>query len=112
MSSLEWKFFVIWNNDIKDLPFHQELAIIPNRKFRYDFAWPDLKVVLELDGGIWSGGGHTTGSGKTRDCEKDWLAFVNGWTVIRWTPNMITSKNIRTLADKLSCKKILQSTAT
>jgi len=75
-----------------------EHAGIAGRKFRFDFAWADQKVALEIDGGIWmKRGGHTTGTGKRRDCEKDFEAALQGWTVIRWTPDMITTENCEKL---------------
>ena len=35
------------------------------RRWRFDFAWPDQMVALEVEGGIWKGkfGGHTSGKG-------------------------------------------------
>ena len=109
-SGPERRFAMFWNTDIKDLPFEREIRLIKGRDFRFDFVWIELKVALEIDGGIWTVGGHTSGAGKSRDCEKDWLACLEGWQVIRWTPDMITFENIRKLADKLSRKKILQGT--
>lgn len=28
------------------------------RKFRFDFAWPNLKLGIEIEGAIWSKGAH------------------------------------------------------
>lgn len=79
-----------------------EVKGIPGRKYRFDFAWRYFGVALEIDGGIWlKKGGHTTGTGKTRDCQKDWLAYQHGWTVIRWTPAMITPENCQILYKQL-----------
>jgi hypothetical protein len=60
------------------------------RKFRADFAWPDRKIVLEVDGGTWSGGRHTSGAGYERDADKSNLAQLNGWRVLR-----VTNKHIK-----------------
>lgn len=61
----------------------------PKRKWRLDFAWPDRKVAMEVDGGTWSGGRHTRGAGYEKDCEKLNEAALMGWTVLRVTADMV-----------------------
>lgn len=52
--------------------------------------WPRSKYVLiDVQGGVWIKGGHTTGIGITRDCEKYSLAAVAGYRVILCTPAQI-----------------------
>ena len=63
-----------------------EFRFHPTRKFRFDFAWPDHKLGLEIDGGVWTGGRHTRPKGFIRDQEKTNLAAVEGWQVLRVTP--------------------------
>lgn len=65
--------------------FHAE------RKWRFDFAWPDLKVALEVEGGIWVGGRHTRGKGYLADVEKYNHAAAAGWCVLRCTPTTLLS---------------------
>lgn len=62
----------------------REFRFHPVRKFRFDLAWPGL-VAAEIDGGVWSGGRHTTGSGFIKDQEKTNLAALAGWRVFRFT---------------------------
>lgn len=66
-----------------------EHRFAPPRMWRFDFAWPDRMLALEIDGGSWSGGRHTTGQGFEADCEKYSEAAVLGWRVIRVTPRMV-----------------------
>lgn len=61
----------------------------PDRRWRFDYAWPDLKVALEVEGGIWSGGRHTRGAGYAKDMEKYSEAAILGWAVIRCTPDQL-----------------------
>lgn len=61
------------------------------RKWRLDFAWPARKIALEVEGGVFSGGRHTRGSGFTEDCAKYNAAALDGWLVLR-----VTSGHIRT----------------
>lgn len=74
---------------------------IPNRQFKCDFAWPDLKIALEVDGaqwgtgskkdGTWHPGRHGSGSGIETDCEKqNWLVTM-GWHTLRVTKDQIQS---------------------
>lgn len=57
------------------------------RRWRFDFAWPEQMVALEVEGGIWKGkyGGHTSGKGFTKDCDKYNTATAMGWRVFRIT---------------------------
>jgi len=71
------------------IPFIQELSPIPGRKFRFDFAMKNLLV--EVQGGIFQLGGHTSGLGVTRDCEKSILAQLEGWRVFPVTGEQIKS---------------------
>ena len=54
-------------------------------------AYPDIMVAIEVDGGTWSGGRHTTGSGFQADCEKVNEAVLMGWKVVRFTSTHIKS---------------------
>ena len=70
-------------------PFTTEYYAIIGRKFRYDFAWPDYDLLLEVQGGIWGVGAHSGGTGALRDFEKQSLAAVGGFYVITCGPSQI-----------------------
>lgn len=67
----------------------RELAFAKPRRWRFDYAWPDLRLALEVDGGTWSNGRHTRAAGFERDCEKLNAAAALGWRVLRVTGAMI-----------------------
>lgn len=68
-----------------------EFCFAPPRKFRFDFCWPEHKLALEQDGGVWTGGRHTRPKGYLRDMEKLNLAVLLGWRVLRCTPEQMNS---------------------
>jgi very-short-patch-repair endonuclease len=59
------------------------------RRWRFDFAYPDRKVAVEVEGGVWNGGRHTRGAGFEADCEKYTEALCRGWKVLRVGPSMV-----------------------
>lgn len=64
-------------------------AVIPGRKFEFDRVWAAQKVAVEVQGGVHSRMGHSTGVGIERDCEKLSLAAAHGWRVLPVTEKQI-----------------------
>ena len=56
-----------------------EYQFAPPRKWRFDLCWPDERLYIEIDGGLFSGGRHTRGAALVRDYEKRNAATVLGW---------------------------------
>lgn len=56
----------------------------PENGMTFDFAWPEYKVAVEVNGGQWSGGkmGHNSGTGVERDARKNNYAVLKGWLLI------------------------------
>lgn len=61
----------------------------PVRGWRFDFAWPQRKWALEVEGGTWVAGGHSRGKGYQEDCEKYAAAVLAGWRVLRATTDHV-----------------------
>lgn len=59
----------------------------PTRKWRMDYAFPKVKVAIEIDGGIFIGGRHSGGMGQKKDFEKLNSAAELGWLVFHYTPD-------------------------
>lgn len=59
------------------------------RKWRFDLAWPDRKVAMEIDGAVYANGRHTRGSGYEKDCEKLNEALLAGWRVLRYSTGQV-----------------------
>lgn len=59
----------------------------PGRKWRFDYALPDKKIAIEIDGGVFTGGRHSGGIGQKKDMEKMNAAAELGWLVFHYTPD-------------------------
>ena len=66
-----------------------EYRFAPPRRWRFDLAWPALRLALEVEGGTWARGRHVRGRGYERDCEKYNAAALLGWRVLRVTTDML-----------------------
>ena len=64
---------------VKEHRFH------PERGWRFDYAIPDLKIAVEVDGAVWTGGRHNRAAGYIADMEKLNTAASMGWLVLRFT---------------------------
>ena len=67
----------------------REFRFHPKRKWRLDFAWPEARVGLEVEGGVWTQGRHTRGTGFSEDCVKYNEAQLLGWKVLRVTGEQV-----------------------
>lgn len=90
MSAIE-ELFALHVRGAKMPTPERELVFARPRRWRLDFAWPDRKVAVEVEGGTWTNGRHTRGTGFREDCEKYANAAILGWTVLR-----VTSDHVRT----------------
>lgn len=66
-----------------------QLQFHPTRLWRFDFAWPGRMLAMEVDGGTWTNGAHSRGSGQEKDCEKLAAAVILGYRVMRATTNQV-----------------------
>ena len=75
--------------------FEREVKFYPGRRWRADLitdaVWGKPQVLIEVDGGSWIAGRHTSGAGFAADCEKLNEATILGYRVLRFTPEMVES---------------------
>ena len=62
-----------------------------DRRWRFDLAWPNHWVAVEIQGGLFASGRHTQGAALRREFEKLNDAQVRGWIVLLILPEQITS---------------------
>ena len=77
--------------DLAGIDYVRELVFARPRRFRFDFALTSHRIAIEVEGGGWSGGRHSRGTGFKSDLQKYELAVRSGWTVYRCDPAMVTS---------------------
>ena len=108
-SHLEQLFAGAWVVQCPDLPFEQELPLPAYQAWaqekkdlglskravamKVDFAWPEARVALEIQGGTWVQSGHSSGTGITRDACKSFLAQADGWVLAAFTDSMLKKQS-------------------
>lgn len=85
---LEWQFTVA--QGIAERGWVVEHRFAPPRRWRFDFAFPDEMLAVEVEGGTWVQGRHSRGSAFTADCIKYAEAMILGWRVLRVTGDMVS----------------------
>lgn len=87
-SELEARFALIWRTlGLSEPEIVPECVFHPERRWRFDFAFPEARLAVEIDGGQWAphGGRHSRDS----DREKLNAAAVLGWRVLRYSGAML-----------------------
>ena len=87
-SSLERYFRTLWTQ-LGGPDYETEYRFNTMRKWRFDVAWPDMLIAVELEGGTWMEGGHNRGQGYAANCAKYNAAALSGWRVFRYTVDML-----------------------
>lgn len=84
----------------------REHVFHPVRKWRFDVAFPDAKLAVEIDGGAWSKGRHVRGKGFIEDQRKTNAAAILGWRVLRFVWDDLESGSgyfVETILAALGC---------
>lgn len=83
-------------------PGHEaEHKFHPERRWKFDHAWPHAKISLEIEGGAWIGGRHNRGAGYIKDMEKYSEAAILGWRIIRVTPQQVKNGQALELLERI-----------
>lgn len=86
--SLSRLFLAHWKrNELPDL--ESEYKFHPERRWKFDFAIPDKKIAIEVEGGTRQYGRHNRAEGYAKDAEKYNAAQAMGWQVFRLSDVML-----------------------
>lgn len=112
--------FIRLVKQVLQLDVWPEFFFLTGREYRFDYAIPlgpvagtkledhyteappAVKIAIEQEGGVWAKGnsGHSSGTGIMRDMDKGSLASVNGWILIRRTPDQLCTNETLQLIKK------------
>ena len=77
----------------------REVRVCLDRRWRFDCAWDDLRLAVEVEGGTWIRGRHARGRGMRADCEKYNRVVLDGWTLLRVTTDMVRDGSALTVIE-------------
>ena len=77
--------------DFKKEVFAKDV-FLTKRNFRFDYYIASHRVAIEVNGGEWMGGRHTSGKGYQTDLEKANLANLNGVVYLQYTYTQLKKK--------------------
>lgn len=88
-SPLEEAFVLMWRAFGNGMEYVREYEFAESieRKWKFDFAWPDLRVAVAIDGGKYAyrGGRHAT----DEDKEKCNQGVIMGWYILHFSSTML-----------------------
>jgi hypothetical protein len=88
----ELEMMLLTRLEAASLPLGQgQYRFFPGHQYRWDRCWVAQMVAVEVQGGVWSNGAHSRGSGVQRDCLKLSIGAALGWRVLPVTREMIES---------------------
>ena len=74
----------------------------PTRMWRFDYAIPEHRIAIEIDGGVWIEGRHNRPKGYIADLDKFNNAAALGWRVLKFTPQQQhTMKALRLIKEAI-----------
>jgi very-short-patch-repair endonuclease len=79
-----------------------EYRFHPTRQWRADYAHIETLTIIEIDGGVWSGGRHNRGQGYIDDCRKLNAAAALGWTVFRIATGMVSVDDVQPIINHIN----------
>jgi len=95
-SQLERRFELLWRA-LSGPKLESEFRFHPSRRWRADYAHLESRTLIEIEGGVWSGGRHNRGQGFVADAEKYFEAALGGWRVVRLVSPQLTLENMQRL---------------
>lgn len=71
------------------LPYTEEFKFNEQRRWRADFHLPDQRILIEIEGSVFTAGRHTRGKGFEADCLKYNHATMAGYRLLRFSTQQV-----------------------
>jgi very-short-patch-repair endonuclease len=81
--------------------FESQVKFHPERKWRLDYLCREFQLGVEIHGGVFSAGRHTTGQGFTQDRAKSNAAAELGITLLEFTGEMLSDGSAISQTERL-----------
>lgn len=98
--------FIVHLKAAKVPRWRREFMFHSTRRWKFDFAWPELMVACEIEGGTgWKvngksiRGSHVTPLGYRKDCMKYSEGAIAGWCVVRGDAKMVKDGTLLRLVE-------------
>lgn len=89
----------------------REFEFTVDRKWRFDFAWPHVRVAIEIEGGVskYKPGRHLRAEGFQGDLDKYNIGSAYGWRIFRFSSKDIQENRGPFVASLLYIKSVLMA---
>jgi hypothetical protein len=84
-SPVEATFVGVCKDIGTDAPLVNRTIEVAGRRFEVDFHWPDLRLIVEIDGYAFHGGRSRANS----DRDRDQVLSMAGWLIVRFTRDQV-----------------------
>lgn len=71
------------------IPTREYKFALPWRRWALDIAFVEDRIAIEVDGGSWVSGAHSSGQGSENDHVKAAVALLLGWAIFRVNNHMV-----------------------
>lgn len=96
-----------WHCKAMNLPAPvPEYRFHTTRRWRLDYAFPDWKLAVEIEGGLYSRGRHVSIKGFKGDISKYNSLAILGWRLLRFLPEQVTKgEAVRTIEEYFMARR-------
>jgi hypothetical protein len=78
---------------LEHLEYRKQTESARCRKWIADYAWPEVKVLVDVQGGVWHKSGHSSPKGLLRDYARAITAAAGGWLFIPVAGEQLTKND-------------------
>jgi len=72
--------------------YRRQVRFHSKRRWKFDFAFEDIKLAIEIHGGTYSRGAHSRGPHQRKDFEKWSIAGIDRWVILHFDTKDVQGK--------------------